>query len=117
PVLLMLMLIAALTIRPTGLLGVGEDEGRLARANIDDIGERRIGRDRTWLTAGLLLLVAAYPLIDIIFGLHHQLVATHMLLFMMLALGLNIVLGFAGLLDMGYAACFALGGYTVAMLT
>jgi branched-chain amino acid transport system permease protein len=32
--------------------------------------------------------------------------------FVMLALGLNIVVGFAGLLDLGYAAFFALGAYT-----
>src|SRR5205085_10234242 len=34
-----------------------------------------------------------------------------------LALGLNIVVGFAGLLDLGYAAFFAIGGYTAAFLT
>jgi branched-chain amino acid transport system permease protein len=117
PVLLMLMLIAALTIRPTGLLGEAQGDDPVARANIDDVGERRIGRDRPWLTTALMVLAVAYPLIDLIFGLHYQLVATHILLFVMLALGLNIVLGYAGLLDMGYAACFALGGYTVAILT
>ena len=30
---------------------------------------------------------------------------------MLLALGLNIVVGFAGLLDLGYAAFFAIGAY------
>ena len=33
-----------------------------------------------------------------------------------LALGLNIVVGFAGLLDLGYAAFFAIGAYTYGML-
>ena len=36
--------------------------------------------------------------------------------FVLLALGLNIVVGFAGLLDLGYAAFFAIGSYTFAML-
>ncbi len=36
--------------------------------------------------------------------------------FMLLALGLNIVVGFAGLLDLGYAAFFAIGSYSYAML-
>jgi branched-chain amino acid transport system permease protein len=36
--------------------------------------------------------------------------------FVLLALGLNIVVGFAGLLDLGYAAFFALGSYAFAML-
>jgi branched-chain amino acid transport system permease protein len=38
------------------------------------------------------------------------------LLFIMLALGLNIVVGFAGLLDLGYVAFFAVGAYTYALL-
>ena len=36
--------------------------------------------------------------------------------FVLLALGLNIVIGFAGLLDLGYAAFFAIGSYSFAML-
>src|SRR5438105_8222237 len=39
------------------------------------------------------------------------------LIYTLLALGLNIVVGFAGLLDLGYAAFFAIGGYTAAFLT
>ncbi len=38
-------------------------------------------------------------------------------LFLLLALGLNIVVGLAGLLDLGYVAFFAVGGYTTAVLT
>ncbi|MET0217907.1 MAG: ABC transporter ATP-binding protein [Burkholderiales bacterium] len=38
------------------------------------------------------------------------------LLFVMLALGLNIVVGFAGLLDLGYVAFFAVGAYAYALL-
>ena len=33
--------------------------------------------------------------------------------YVMLALGLNIVVGYAGLLDLGYVAFFALGAYTL----
>ncbi len=39
------------------------------------------------------------------------------LLYVVLALGLNIVVGFAGLLDLGYAAFFAIGAYTVGVFT
>ena len=39
------------------------------------------------------------------------------LLFVLLALGLNIVVGYAGLLDLGYAAFFAIGAYTMGFLT
>ena len=34
-----------------------------------------------------------------------------------MALGLNIVVGYAGLLDLGYVAFFAVGAYTTAILT
>jgi len=37
-------------------------------------------------------------------------------LYVMLALGLNIVVGFAGLLDLGYIAFYAVGAYTFALL-
>ena len=37
--------------------------------------------------------------------------------FVLMALGLNIVVGFAGLLDLGYVAFFAVGAYVTAILT
>jgi branched-chain amino acid transport system permease protein len=38
-------------------------------------------------------------------------------IFLLMALGLNIVVGFAGLLDLGYVAFFAVGAYATAVLT
>jgi branched-chain amino acid transport system permease protein len=38
-------------------------------------------------------------------------------LFVLLGLGLNIVVGFAGLLDLGYVGFYAIGAYTIAVLT
>ena len=38
-------------------------------------------------------------------------------LFVLLALGLNVVVGLAGILDLGYVAFFAVGSYTAAVLT
>ena len=35
-------------------------------------------------------------------------------IYMLMAIGLNVVVGFAGLLDLGYAAFFAIGSYTYA---
>src|SRR2546430_1899616 len=37
-------------------------------------------------------------------------------IYVLLAIGLNVVVGFAGLLDLGYAAFFAIGAYTYALL-
>ena len=36
--------------------------------------------------------------------------------YMLMAIGLNVVVGFAGLLDLGYAAFFAIGSYTYALI-
>ncbi|NCF64591.1 MAG: branched-chain amino acid ABC transporter permease [Chloroflexi bacterium] len=38
-------------------------------------------------------------------------------IFVLMGLGLNIVVGFAGLLDLGYVAFFAIGAYTMGLLT
>ncbi|MGH3003279.1 MAG: branched-chain amino acid ABC transporter permease, partial [Gaiellaceae bacterium] len=40
--------------------------------------------------------------------------AVYMLVFVMMAVGLNIVVGYAGLLDLGYVAFYATGAYTAA---
>ncbi|MFN8524077.1 MAG: branched-chain amino acid ABC transporter permease [Chloroflexota bacterium] len=58
-----------------------------------------------------------YPIADRGLGINRMGSMNPILIFMLLALGLNIVVGFAGLLDLGYAAFFAIGGYTAAFLT
>ncbi|MGH2378437.1 MAG: branched-chain amino acid ABC transporter permease [Candidatus Limnocylindria bacterium] len=64
-----------------------------------------------------LALAIAYPFIEGALGLRLQTKLIPILLFIVLALGLNVVVGFAGLLDLGYAAFFAIGAYTVAFMT
>jgi branched-chain amino acid transport system permease protein len=66
-----------------------------------------------WRRAGVVALALAafaFPLIDTNDGDIDA--AANALAFAILALGLNIVVGFAGLLDLGYAAFFAIGAYT-----
>ncbi|ADU49661.1 branched-chain amino acid ABC transporter permease [Intrasporangium calvum] len=43
-------------------------------------------------------------------------ISTDALIFVMLAVGLNVVVGYCGLLDLGYAAFFAIGAYTSGIL-
>ena len=62
----------------------------------------------------LFIILLALPQI---LGLFLSEVLTIVGLFVLLGLGLNIVVGFAGLLDLGYVAFFAIGAYTVALLT
>jgi branched-chain amino acid transport system permease protein len=69
----------------------------------------------------VLLLVAAVLLVlpfavEMLFGRTWLRIVDVALLFVMLSLGLNIVVGFAGLLDLGYIAFFAVGAYCYALL-
>ena len=62
-------------------------------------------------------LALIFPLINSLLGLGWEAKAVPIALFIILALGLNVVVGFAGLLDLGYAAFFAIGAYSMAFLT
>jgi branched-chain amino acid transport system permease protein len=117
PVLVLGILIVLLLLRPTGLIDKDQDEEQNETAALWVVaGPSRTNRS-SWLNYTLLLLGILYPLLENAFGIHEQTVITGILLYALLALGLNILLGSAGLLDLGYAAIFAIGGYTAAMLT
>jgi branched-chain amino acid transport system permease protein len=65
-----------------------------------------------WFAVAVLLLALPHVL-----GLFLSEVLTIVGLYVLLGLGLNIVVGYAGLLDLGYVAFFAIGSYTIALLT
>jgi branched-chain amino acid transport system permease protein len=67
-----------------------------------------------FLLAAVGLLVT--PLVLQGFGNAWVRIADMALLYVLLALGLNIVVGYAGLLDLGYVAFFAIGAYMYALL-
>jgi branched-chain amino acid transport system permease protein len=72
------------------------------------------GKGARWAFFGALLLL---PLLLQTFGNHWVRIADTCLLYVMLALGMNIVVGYAGLLDLGYVAFYAIGAYMFALLT
>src|SRR5215470_2563688 len=89
-------------------MSVGETFARLTRAGPLARVERQ-----TWHRIAIACLFAA----AILFPVAHRNdadidAAANALTFAALALGLNIVVGLAGLLDLGYAAFFAIGAYT-----
>jgi len=67
--------------------------------------------------AALIVLLALMIAAPGLFGPYATVILTNALLYTILALGLNVVVGYAGLLDLGYAAFFAVGAYTVGILT
>ena len=67
-----------------------------------------------WILGGIALLVL--PLVLQYFGNAWVRIADLALLYVLLALGLNIVVGYAGLLDLGYVAFYAVGAYLFARM-
>ncbi len=68
--------------------------------------------------AVLAIVLLALPFVtDALLGRGWVRIADFALLYIMLALGLNIVVGYAGLLDLGYVAFFAVGAYNYALLS
>jgi branched-chain amino acid transport system permease protein len=67
-------------------------------------------------TAVLVALLLIFPFFAQQFGNSWVRIADMALLYIMLALGLNIVVGFAGLLDLGYIAFYAVGAYLAGLL-
>jgi branched-chain amino acid transport system permease protein len=77
-------------------------------------------RDRPWLVwlgfalIGVSLALLPFALAQV--GTTWVRIANFAILYVLLALGLNIVVGFAGLLDLGYIAFYAVGAYVYALL-
>ena len=115
------VLILILVFRPSGLLG------EHARGPVSTIAATwQSTRSRSWFWPVVILVIAvsyawwydiapfSYVTLDWL-GLEPD-VAVIIGVYVMLALGLNIVVGYAGLLDLGYVAFFAIGAYTVGWL-
>jgi branched-chain amino acid transport system permease protein len=93
------------------VLGTGMAMGVAALRSAADARVRRYG------LLGLLLVCAlAFPFFEQYAQLFWANAIIVAMIFALQALGLNIVAGYAGMLDLGYVAFFAIGGYTIAML-
>ena len=73
-------------------------------------------RSRWQIGAALIILVVLFFVPRIMGPFVSQILVTAGI-YLLMALGLNIVVGYAGLLDLGYVAFFAVGAYTTAILT
>jgi branched-chain amino acid transport system permease protein len=67
---------------------------------------------KAWI-AILVVGACIYPLLT---GRYEQDVAINVLIYICLGLGLNVVVGLAGMLDLGYIAFYGVGAYTYALL-
>jgi branched-chain amino acid transport system permease protein len=69
----------------------------------------------TLVTLAFILII--FPFVDQVAQTSWVATAIEILIYVILALGLNITVGYAGLLDLGYAAFFAIGAYTTGLLS
>jgi len=91
-----------------------EPASNVVRRTVDTAPVESRHRIRRWAIGVLVVAVLILPQVS---GTFLAQVAVLVGLYMLLALGLNIVVGYAGLLDLGYVAFFAVGAYLTALLT
>ncbi len=108
PVAIVILILAGLYayFRPNIESGVSQHYHRLASS-----GQRSLN----WV--GLVLLGLILLVLPTAVGQFWAQTLTTVGLFILMGLGLNIVVGLAGLLDLGYVAFYAIGAYTMALLS
>jgi branched-chain amino acid transport system permease protein len=75
-------------------------------------------KQQQWIRWGTLAILGLIMiLLPRILGIFFSDILDNVGLYILMGLGLNIVVGFAGLLDLGYVAFFAIGAYTMGVLT
>ncbi|QSP95035.1 high-affinity branched-chain amino acid ABC transporter permease LivM [Marinobacter salinisoli] len=92
----------------------GAVSGLSSDTHKEPLAENKRAKIESWVLTGVVVLALFWPFfvsrgaVDL---------ATLVLIYVMLALGLNVVVGLAGLLDLGYVAFYAVGAYTFALLS
>jgi len=116
PVLVLGLLTLVLLWRRGGLTGAEEVDESTVRDSVVLTAAAKNPREKRWL---ILLFVSAtiLPILSDKFNWGDEILLRAAGIFILLALGLNILLGLAGVLDFGYAMSYAVGAYTAAILT
>jgi len=99
-----------------GLSLLNARKGRELRARLFSADEEKTGVAPAQLVLMLFLVTVLVALPWVVGEVISQVLGT-VLIYMLLGIGLNIVVGYAGLLDLGYVFFFAVGAYSTALLT
>ena len=86
--------------------------GKLPKVNLPAMPQMKSGT-RNVVIFVVLMMAASWPFFA---GRNAVDIATLAMIYVMLGLGLNVVVGFAGLLDLGFVGFYAVGAYTYALL-
>jgi len=90
---------------------------RIGRGNEEQCNNLSLQQQKKlrWGKIGVVAILLA--ILPLLLGTYLSEVLNNVGIFILMGMGLNIVVGFAGLLDLGYVAFFAIGAYTMAILT
>ena len=95
-------------------------EQGIHRTEVDGIARvtlsQRLLSDRRFTIPALIVIGIAALVFPFVFSFYQTNIMITALIYVMLGLGLNIVVGLAGLLDLGYVAFYAVGAYSYALL-
>ena len=83
---------------------------------VDDILSRRLTEEPRFYIPALIAVAVFALAFPFIFSIYQINIMVTALMYVVLGLGLNIVVGLAGLLDLGYVAFYAAGAYSYALL-
>ncbi|MBF8724295.1 high-affinity branched-chain amino acid ABC transporter permease LivM [Pseudomonas guariconensis] len=90
----------------------GRSDRKLVPASVTNY--LTLPKTQRWVIMGLIVVALVWPF----FGSRGAVdIATLILIYVLLGLGLNIVVGLAGLLDLGYVGFYAVGAYSYALLS
>ncbi|WP_372966376.1 high-affinity branched-chain amino acid ABC transporter permease LivM [Marinobacter sp.] len=93
--------------------GLGKLPKLNAFSNREPMPHAKRAKLEGWVLTAIIVLALFWPFVVSRGAVD---LATLVLIYVMLALGLNVVVGLAGLLDLGYVAFYAVGAYTFALL-
>ena len=106
-----LVIVAAVVLHKQGLLNWFSHASSEVKISLTDA----YTRSPRWVgVAAVAVLALIFPVFT---GRYEQDVAINVLVYVCLGLGLNIVIGLAGMLDLGYIAFYGVGAYTYALLS
>jgi branched-chain amino acid transport system permease protein len=97
-----------------GLAALWSARGPAVRRRVEELPP---ARRRLFNATSLMLLAVALAVLPLLIGSTLSQVLGQVGVFLLMGLGLNIVVGYAGLLDLGYVAFFATGAYVTALFT
>jgi branched-chain amino acid transport system permease protein len=115
PILVLGLLTAVLAWRSGGLTGGGKFEQVSVRDSVVLTAAGESPRERRWLIL-LFVCLGLFPLLAHQFNWGGEILLRGAGIVLLLAFGLNILLGLSGVIDLGYAAGYAVGAYVAAIL-